>query len=437
MWCMSIRNHRDFLRIWSGQAVSNLGDGVHRIAILWWARQATGSNLAVVAVALATTIPAIASAPFAGWLVDRMDRRHLMLWSDALRVGTSAALAGLAAAGALHLWMVVIVAVVSAAAGAPFSPAYMASITMLVPADDRAVANSMVGINEAMAGILGPAVGGLLIGLWGTSSALWFDAGTFVVSFALILASRIPMPAPRGTTPAGGVDHPDEEVDEGLFAGLRLIRKDRSLRDLTSVAVGLNTFVAPIPVLIVALAAGPFALGGTGYGILEASIPAGLLVGFLIGPKVVTVRPAALVALVVTSVGIALAGATTLAVVGGVTFLAAGLGVGVVNTVLPTRFQQDVDPAIQGRVFALLGGLMQVGRPLGLVLAAPLLAVVGPRLGLVVCGALMLVVTWFGRSGILGPEASAESRESASATPVPHNSRPDRERADRSVGSAT
>ena len=411
---MSIRSHRDFLRIWSGQAVSNIGDGVHRIAILWWARQATGSNLAVVAVALATTIPAIAAAPFAGWLVDRMDRRHLMMWSDGVRVGTSAALAGLAAAGALHLWMVLVLAMVSAAAGALFSPAYMSSITMLVPSDDRAVANSMVGINEALAGILGPAIGGLLIGLWGTSSALWFDSVTFVVSLAFVLASRVPMPARRETE-----DGAAEPTDDGLLAGIRLLRKDRNLSDLTAVAVGLNTFVAPVPVLIVALAAGPFALGGTGYGLLEAAIPAGLLLGFIVGPKVVAIRPAALVALVVTSVGIALAGATTLAVVGGATFLAAGVGVGVVNTILPTRFQQDVDPAIQGRVFAVLGGLMQVGRPLGLVLAAPLLAGIGPRGGLAVCGALMLAVTWFGRSGVLGAVPTAdELRSAAPATPV-------------------
>lgn len=410
---MSIRHHRDFLRVWSGQAVSNIGDGVHRIAILWWARQATGSNLAVVAVALATTVPSILAAPFAGWLVDRYDRRRLMMWSDIARFGTSATIAGLAAAGALHLWTVLVVAAVAAAAGAVFTPAYMSSITMLVPPDDRAVANSMVGINEALAGILGPAIGGLLVGLWGTSGALWFDTATFVVSLLFVLASRIPMPEAR-TAEEGAPD------DDGLLAGLRLLRRDRNLRDLTTVALGLNTIVAPVPVLIVALAAGPLALGGTGYGLLEAAIPAGLLIGFVVAPKVVTVRPAALVGLVVTCLGIALAGATTVALVAGMTFLAAGVGIGVVNTVLPTRFQQDVDPAVQGRVFALLGGLMQVGRPLGLMLAAPLLAVLGPRGGLAVCGALMLLVTWVGRAGVLGPEAPAVTANvDAPRVPVP------------------
>ncbi len=397
---MSIRQHRDFMRIWTGQAVSNVGDGVHRIAVLWWARQATGSNLVLVAVALATTLPTIVAAPLAGWLVDRMPRRRLMLISDGVRVITSGALAVMAATGTLSTAAVLAVATLAASAAALFTPAYMASITMLVPADDRPTANSMVGVNEALAGILGPALGGLLLGLFGTASALWFDAATFVVSMLLVLASRVPMPA---RTPAAA-DGPHD----GVFAGLSLLRRDRNLRDLAVVACSLNMFVAPVPILIVALAAGPFELGGTGYGLLEACIPAGLVLGFVLGPRVARIRPASIVALVVTSLGIALAGATTIAVVGAATFLAAGVGVGVVNTILPTRFQQDVDPSLQGRVFALLGALMQVGRPIGLVLAAPLMAFVGVRAGLAVCGACMLAVTWFGRAGVLGPAISAD-----------------------------
>jgi predicted MFS family arabinose efflux permease len=406
---MSIRSHRDFLRIWAGQAVSNVGDGVHRIAVLWWARQATGSNTVVVMVALATTLPMILAAPVAGWLVDRVSRRWLMILSDAARVATSAVLALLAVGDALSTPVVLVCSVLAATASAVFTPAYMASITMLVPADDRAVANSMVGVNEALAGILGPALGGLLIGVWGTSSALWFDACTFVVSLLLVVASRVPMPTRERS------NDPDQDK-ESVFAGLHLLRRDRNLRDLATVAVALNMFVAPVPILIVAFAAGPLGLGGTGYGLLEACIPAGLLVGFIVGPRLSRFRPAALVAVLATSVGIALAGLTTIALVGGLTFLAAGVGVGVANTILPTRFQNDVDPSVQGRVFALLGALMQVGRPVGLVLAAPLIAGLGPRGGLAVCGACMLAVTWFGRRGMLGPEPATGGLATGDAT---------------------
>ncbi|MEN9646029.1 MAG: hypothetical protein RL238_2698 [Actinomycetota bacterium] len=396
---MSIRRHRDFLRIWAGQLVSNLGDGVHRVAVLWWARQTTGSNMAVVAVALATTLPMILMAPVAGVWVDRFDRRRLMVLSDLARFGTSALLAVLFAADLLTLPVVLVAAAIAASAGAVFSPAYMSSITMLVPADDRAAANSLVGVNEAIAGVLGPAVGGVLLGVWGTSSALWFDAGTFLVSLLLVLASVVPMPTRAATT--------DDADTDGPFAAIGLLRRDRNVRDLVVVAVSLNTFVAPVPVLMVALAAGPLALGGTGFGLLEATIPLGMVLGFVLGPRLSTVRPAPLVALMATSIGIALAGATTFVVAAALTFVAAGVGVGVANTLLPTRFQNDIEPGIQGRVFALLGALGQVGRPAGLLLAAPLLAVLGPRGGLAVCGACMFGVAWFGRRGVMGPELAA------------------------------
>lgn len=406
---MTFRRHRDFLRIWAGQLVSNLGDGVHRVAVLWWARQATGSNMAVVAVALATTLPMILMAPLAGTLVDRLDRRRLMVLSDLVRFGTSALLALLFAADLLTLPVVLVATVVAATAGSVFTPAYMASITMLVPADDRATANSLVGVNEAVAGVLGPAVGGVLIGVWGTSSALWFDAATFVVALLLVLVSTVPMPA-RAEGKADEADEADEaDVTDtgGPFAAIGLLRRDRNIRDLTMVAVSLNTFVAPVPVLMVALAAGPLGLGGTGFGLLGAAIPLGMVVGFALGPWLSTVRPAPLVALAATSLGVALAGATTLAVVAGLTFVAAGVGVGVANTLLPTRFQNDIEPSLQGRVFALLGALGQIGRPAGLLLAAPLLAVLGPRGGLAVCGLCMLAVSWIGRSGVQGPAPAA------------------------------
>jgi MFS transporter, DHA3 family, macrolide efflux protein len=423
---MSIRSHRDFLRIWAGQVVSNIGDGVHRIAVLWWAKQATGSNAVVVLVALATTLPLIAAAPLAGWLVDHWPRRRLMVLADAARVVTSGVLAVLAVGGDLSTSVVVACALVASAASAVFNPAYMASITLLVPADDRPRANSLVGLNDALSGIAGPALGGVLIGLWGTASALWFDAATFAVSLALVLASRVPDALTRRRAD-DDVDengdealdqNVDEGVDDGLFAGVRLVREDRSLRDLVVVAMGLNLFVAPVPILIVALAAGPFGLDGVGYGLLEACIPLGMVIGFVVGPRVVPIRPAALVSLIVTSVAIGLAGATTVALVGGLTFVAAGVGIGIANTILPTRFQQDVDPALQGRVFALLGALMQAGRPVGLVLTAPLLAVAGPRAGLAVCGACTLAVSWVGRSGMLGPVEPEIAREEIDVVPA-------------------
>ena len=79
--------------------------------------------------------------------------------------------------------------------------------------------------------------------------------------------------------------------------------------------------------------------------------------------------------------------------------MAAGVGVGVANTILPTRFQDAVEPAVQGRVFALVGAMSVAGRPIGLMLTAPLAALVGVRAGLAVCGTAWRRSPWWAVGG--------------------------------------
>lgn len=387
---VDMRQHKDFLRLWAGQAMSSVGDGVHRIAVLWWARQATGSDTVVVVVALATVLPTLAAAPVAGWLVDRYSRRGLMLTADVIRCGTSVALAMAVWSGSLSVAMVIGLSIVAAAAAAVFDPALMSSITLLVAPDRRVQANSMLGVSGALAGIVGPALGGVLIGVAGTGAALWFDAGTFLLSFLMVVISRIPMP----------VADADAAENTGIGGGLRLVRENREVRDLVVVGAGLNLCVAPVGVLIVGLAAGPLGLGGGGFGLLEAAVPAGLVCGFIAAPKLVGRSNTALAALLLTAAGIAVAGVLPIAWWAGLSFLAAGVGAGVVNAILPTRFQESVDPAVQGRVFALVGALSQAGRPIGLLLTAPMVALIGLRAGFAVCGLGVAMVALAGRRGL-------------------------------------
>ncbi len=403
-----MRDRSDFLRVWCGQAVSNLGDGIQRVAVLWWARQATGSNTVVVVVALATMVPSVVAAPVAGWLADRLSRRMLMLVADAVRCATAASIAMAAETGRLSTSLVIGIAIVAALAASVFDPALQASITLLVDEARRASANSMFGANRAIAGIVGPAVGGVLIGLAGTSAALWVDAATFAVSFGLIAMSRIPMPLATS----------DASNNGGLAAGFRVLRRDHEVRDLVVVAAGLNLCVAPVPVLIVGLAAGPLHLGGGGFGVLMAAVPAGLLVGLTIAPRLAGDARATLGSLLLTGVAIAISGTAAWAWWAASAFMIAGVGVGIANTLIQTRFQSRIPAELQGRVFALVGAFMIVGQPLGLLLTAPLISGVGVRGGLAICGMGLLAITVAGRHG-LSPADGGESGAPAAAAPAP------------------
>ena len=406
---MSIRQHPDFLRIWSGQVVSNIGDGVHRIAVLWWARQATGSDLAVVAGALATVLPSLAAAPLAGWLVDRWPKQRLLLASEVIRLVASLALAALYSTGNLALGGVLVIAALAAVGTAVFDPALMSSVTTLVSAEARPTANSMIGGSAAVAGIVGPALGGLLIGVAGTGAALWLDAATFAVSIVLIAASRVP--APVGRSESG-------MPDDGVWAGWHLVRRDREVRDLVVVAGGLNLCAAPVPVLVVGLAAGPLGLGGRGFGLLEACVPAGVLAGLVLAPRLVGRPGAGRAGVLATGLGIAAVGLLAWWPWAALWLFVGGAGVGVVNALLPTRFQSGVAPELQGRVFALVGAISQLGRPIGLLLAAPLVAGVGVQAGIVVCGLSLAAIGVVGRRGLEArPARSAATGAPAIAVP--------------------
>ena len=171
------------------------------------------------------------------------------------------------------------------------------------------------------------------------------------------------------------------------------------------VAAALNLCAAPVPVLVVGLAAGPLELGGRGYGLLAACLPAGVLLGLLVAPRLARAAAAGLGGVTATALGIAGVGAIAWSPLAATMLLIAGAGVGVVNTILPTRFQDGVDPALQGRVFALVGAIAQVGRPVGLLAAAPLVAGPGVQVGLALCGAGLLAVGLVGRSGLTTPAA--------------------------------
>jgi len=313
---------------------------------------------------------------------------------------------------------VVAVTVVAAVAAAVFDPALLASVTLLVPSAQRARANSMLGVSGALAGIAGPALGGVMIGVAGMAAAFWLDAATFLVSFALVVASTIPMPA---RTASGD--------DDGSFAvGWRVLRSNRGVRDLVVVAAGLNLCVAPVSVLIVGLAADRLHLGGQGFGLLSAAIPVGIVAGFVAAPKVAGRQRAALVALLGVGVAIALSGAAPWAWWAGVAFVLAGVGIGVANTILPTRFQEAVEPSVQGRVFSVVGALGQAGRPIGLLLAAPMIAGVGIGGGLAMCGVALAAVAVAGRRGLVAagaPQpATSPPATSPPATSQPATSRP-------------
>ena len=360
---MLLRTASTFRRLWVGQFVSTIGDGMQRIALLWWAKHEGGNGL-LVAVALSTIVPTVVCSPIGGWLADHFDRRVLMAGADLARLAISGVLADVVAGGDPPAVLVCALVVLASIATSAFDPAYNAAVPTIV--DDRQLpaANGLNMANGAVGGLLGPLAGGVLIAAGGVGWVMVVNAATFAWSAICVASCRLPLPS-GSIGPAARV---------GFRASIADVRSITGLGRLVVLATVLNMTVAPVPMMIAALVVDRLDAGPATFGVLEMTLSAGLLVGS------VTAGWLALghLALPFHVLGVCLA------VVGvvPVAAAAAALGVGgvaiaVANTEGMTRVQRLVPPDMQGRVFGVLGSLVEGLRPAGLALGAPLLALVG------------------------------------------------------------
>jgi predicted MFS family arabinose efflux permease len=189
--------NRDFVLLISGQAVSQVGDGIFMVALAWRVFQSYNSPAALSIVGIAFMLPRVVVTLAGGVLSDRFERRWTMIFADLGRAIPIALLAAISLAPAQELVLIVILVAVQAVAGSLFHPAEAALLPQLVEPEDLAAANSVRTIIGPLAwNVVGSALGGALTAVYGTSTAFWLNAGTFGVSILTLLFMR-----PRPMTP--------------------------------------------------------------------------------------------------------------------------------------------------------------------------------------------------------------------------------------------
>lgn len=372
---MVLRTYRRFRRLWLGQVVSVIGDGVHRLAVLWWAKTTYGGASALIAIAMCTTVPLVLAGPFGGYLADRCDRRLLLVASNAARLVITLALAWLVTGSGGHLAAVGALTVAAALATAVFDPTYAAAVPALVPQAELAAANGLNLANSALAALAGPLLGGVLVAGPGVAAALLVDAASFL--WAALLAITVAVPSAGGPG-AGGSEGGGGPV-------LRQLASVPAVRRIVALASVLNLVVAPLAVLMVSLAVDAFSAGAASFGALDAALGVGMLAGALGAGRLVDRRAALTVSLAGFGVAVVLIGVAPFAMAI-VTAAAAGAALAVANTSLITTMQCVVPASLHGRAFGVLGSLSEALRPLGLLMAGPLLAGLGVRASFVAVG---------------------------------------------------
>jgi len=226
-----------FTIVWLGQVVSVLASMMTQFGLTIWAFEKTGSATALGLVQVFFVTPFLLISPLAGALVDRHDRKMMMMVSD---LGAGVATVGilfLQAFGMLEIWHLYMAAVVNGLGNTFQWPAYSAAISTMLPKEQYGRANGMMSLVEAGPGVVAPLIAGMLLPIIGLTGILFVDVVTFLLAIGTLLIVYIPQPQKT----QDGVKAKGSVWKEAVF-GFRYIFERRGLVGLLIVFLIGNLF---------------------------------------------------------------------------------------------------------------------------------------------------------------------------------------------------
>lgn len=406
-----------FFTIWSGQALSLFGSALVQFALIWWLTQKSGSATVLAIATLVGMLPQIVIGPFAGALVDRWNRRTIMIAADATIAAFSLLLAYLFATGNVQIWHIYAVMAVRALGGAFHYPAMAATTPLMVPKEQLTRVN---GLNQALQGVnslVAPPVGALLLSILPTQGILLIDVGTALLAILPLFFISIPQPQ-RQTEMQGQAMRPSLVRD--IRDALVYIRSIPGFTAIIFMALFLNFLLVPTTALTPLLITKHFGKGAIELGLMESVMGFGIITGGILlsiwggfKKKIVTTLVGIVgLGLGVMLVGFAPANLFVLALAGNIIL---GLMLPVANGPVGALLQTIVRPDMQGRVMSLLNSGATAISPLGLLIAGPFSDWMGVRVwfwaGGILC--ILIAVIAFFVPVIMNVEAHGEAAQTS------------------------
>lgn len=354
-----------FARLCASFAISRFGDFLYNTALVVVVLQRTGSPRWVALAIAARILPFVLITPFAAVVADRVDRRRLMMASDAGR-----SLAMLAAAIAVGtrapVWVLLVVATVASLLGTPFFAALTATVPDLVAPERLSKANAALSSVEQLAGVAGPVTAAGLLAAGHDGLCFAINSVTFVVSAAVLARVRVARPTPDAPAWVPGPQRP-EPADEGSVlrgaaAGVTVVLSHRVLRRVALLRWAMAFSVGVQAVLLPLVSRDLAGTGEAGLGLLEACLGIGGALGAVLAVRLVRAcpgRPVSLAGAAAVLGALAMAGQST---VGGPAatyplLFAQGMATVALLVVSVTVLQQHAPRGHLARIDGLLAGL--------------------------------------------------------------------------------
>jgi len=408
----------DFRRLWLAQVVSDVGDNLTLITLLFLVQRLTGSTVALAGLAISITIPSLVFGVISGVFVDRWDRRTVMIVSDVLRGVVVLGLIWIRSADLI--WLVYLLAFTQASIGTLFDPAKSALMPHLVGDDNLLAANSVSQTSEIIFNLAGTALAGILaaslVDLW---PAFVIDAATFFASAYFV--SRI---AVRPGDKVAGPETRESGLWGELLDGFRVIGRSRSLIGVVVAAAIAMLGLGAVNVLMVPLIVDDLMVSESWFGLVGAS----QVLGMVIAGVAVTVLAARVRTGTLMAAGLVVVGAMIAAIAGisavwqlMAILLIVGLAVVPIQAAASTLVQTLVSDNMRGRVGASMGAATSAASIVSMGFAGVLAAAMGIRSVFAVSGAITVAA---GAAAVFifagtdeSPESAKEDRSGQPSTP--------------------
>lgn len=402
---------RDFRLLWTGMFVSMVGDGFYYIAVATQAYDLANRPSALAMVGLAWSLPQVLLMLLSGVLADRVDRRRLMIAGDLIRASAIGTVGYLSITGVLTIPMLVGLVAVFGAGQAIFQPAFQAIVPDIVPEPFLVQANSLDQFVRPFAlMVLGPALGGLVVGAFGPGWAFVADAATFVWSTLMIALIR--------TRRERGADEARGSVWGDALEGLRYVRRTRWLFiTLMATVISLFAVWGPWETLLPYVVRNDLGGGASALGLVYASGGVGAIgVALTLGQR--GRLPARAVTVLYLAWAISMFGTSLFGVVNALwqamlVGLVTEASVAVVVVIWYTLLQRLVPSGLLGRVASLDWLITIAGVPLSFAAVGPVAESIGADATLIAAGLVggSVTLAFMFLPGARGPERDGSLRE--------------------------
>ncbi len=396
---------RTFAIIWSGQFFSILTSSLVNFAIIIWLSLETGSAEMLAWAAIAGLLPQSIIGPFTGALIDRWNRKRIMMLADTFIALCTLILAILFWIDIAQVWHIFGLLALRSIGSAFHMPAMQASVPLLAPTDQL---TRIAGVNQIIASvsqIAGPALGAMLITIWKIEYVLLFDVAGALIAVTSLFFVHIPNPEKKE-----GVER---DIVKEMKEGAMIILRNKGLSWLFLYDISVAFFIIPISVLFPLMTLDYF--NGTEFqaGIIEAIWSVGALIGgAIMGAKVYKINRVALINWMYLLCGLTFLLTGVLPTDGFVWFAVltaiGGVSGAVYNAAFTGLLQTKIEPGALGRVFSMFFTFSLIPAMLGLVGIGFLADGLGLTTSFILSGSIIIVI---GIAAFLTPPAMRLDRQ--------------------------